>query len=305
MNPITRHSNCFHAVYVASNHATLPPATAMTTTSNPPSLSDPSLQPFTSSTFSPTTYLDSILPPLSPPAILTPTRRPDTSAATLASLSTQTTTLLSTLDVHTQHLLTHLQTLSDEILRLTPRLGYEIDVLRSDAEGLKEVVEKANDGETGLRRVIEDEPEGLKKLMMLSKVRERVEEVVKVFGEAMEWRVEGDDGGGEGSEGKDKKSQGKNPAEEVGFLIAAGELEKAKEKVERLRKLASVFQGTVEGPARVAVVEALERRVEVERRKVEASRRAATPVETKQEEKKVDEKKDDGGYFGLISRFTS
>lgn len=282
----------------------------MATTSNPPSLSDPALQPFTSTNFSPASYLDSILPPLAPPSILLPNQRLDTSAATLTSLSTQTTTLLSTLDVHTQRLLTHLQTLSDEILRLAPRLGYEIDVLRSDAEGLKEVVEKANNEETGLGTVIGNEPDGLKKLMMLATIRERVEEVVKVFGEAMEWRVDGDDAaenaGGEGSGGKNTKSQGKNPAEEVGFLIAAGELDKAKEKVERLRKLASVFQGTVEGPARVAVVEALERRVEAERRKIAASKKsAAAAAETKQEERKVDEKKDDGGYFGLISRFTS
>lgn len=174
---------------------------------------------------------------------------------------------------------------------------------------MKEVVEKANNDESGLGTVIENEPDGLKKLMMLATIRERVEEVVKVFGEAMEWRVDDDavdDAESEGSGGKNKKSQGKNPAEEVGFLIAAGELDKAKEKVERMRKLASVFQGTVEGPARVAVVEALEKRVSAERRKVAGEKKTATAAaEKKQEEKRADEKKDDGGYFGLISRFTS
>ncbi|TGZ85383.1 hypothetical protein EX30DRAFT_337748 [Ascodesmis nigricans] len=255
-------------------------------------LSDPALAPFLTPTFTPSAYLDSTLPPLQPPTSL-PTSRPIPSTAVpLSTLSTRATTLLSTLDVSTQRLLAQLQTITDEILRIAPRLGYEVDLLRSDAVALAE--------ELDAMRVDVPEPDGLTRLQMLSRVRERVEEVVKVFGDAMDWRLEGEgDGDGNGDGEGNGMKRGQNPEEEIGYLIASGEVEKARERVGRLRLLAGVFEGTVEGPARMAVVEALEKKVEAERRK------KGGELEEVVEKREMKKKDDMGGYFGLISRLTN
>ncbi|KAA8893412.1 hypothetical protein FN846DRAFT_757484, partial [Sphaerosporella brunnea] len=133
----------------------------------------------------------------------------------------------------------------------------------------------------------------LERLEMLAKVREKVEEVVKVFGEAMDWSIAKE---GEGEEGKQKKG-GKDPAGELVYLLASGDLEGAREKVQALRVLAGVFDNTVEGPARMAVVEKLEERVNAEMEKVN---RKGEKVDAP----KVEEKKEEtgAGVYGLIEQ---
>jgi len=262
--------------------------------SSNPHLTDQSLSPFLAPTFSVSAYLNSVLPPLQPPATLS-THRP-TSAVPLSTLSSQTTTLLSTLDYQTQRLLTILTSLTDEILRLAPRLAYSIDLLRSDVASLGDELQghaAAAVAEAGQK------PGGLERLEMLATVRERVEEVVKVFGDAMDWRIDGDDREESGEGGKKRDGVGKDLAGEVVYLLASGDLEGAREKVRALRVLAGVFEGTVEGPARLAVVDALEERVKVE---MEKRVEKATPVSV---ERKVEHKKEtsaEGGYYGLIEQ---
>ncbi|KAI5859016.1 hypothetical protein BZA05DRAFT_19881 [Tricharina praecox] len=257
-------------------------------------LSDPSLPPFLGSTFSVSSYLNGVLPPLQPPTTLS-THRP-ASAVPLSTLSSQTTTLLSTLDYQTQRLLTTLTALTDEILRLAPRLAYSIDLLRSDVASLGEELQGHA---TTVVEGAGQKPGGLERLKMLATVRERVEEVVRVFGEAMDWRIDGDGAEEGGEAGKKRGSGGKDLAGEVVFLLASGDLEAAREKVQALRVLAGVFEGTVEGPARTAVVEALEQRVRVEMEK-RVEKATPMPVEKKAEEKK--ETTTEGGYYGLIEQ---
>jgi hypothetical protein len=243
-------------------------------------LTDLVLQPLLSGSFSVAHYLNSTLPPLSPPQALS---SPRPNGVPLSTASAQTTTLLSTLDYHTNRLLTTLTTLTDEILRVSPRLVYEVDLLRSDVTTLGD-----NLSTTVKREVANAErvkPGGLERLEMLARVRERVEEVVRVFGEAMKWDV-----GGGGEEGKDL-------AGEVLYLLAAGEVKKAEEKVEELRLLAGVFEGTVEGPARFAVVGRLEEKVKQEKEKRDGG--------SSHEERNVmkgEEKKEDAGYYGIIEQ---
>jgi hypothetical protein len=249
-------------------------------TSINPHLTDPALAPFLAPTFSPASYLNSALPALSPPSSLSAAAtHPD--ATPLAALSTQTTTMLSTLDYQTQRLLSILTSLTDEILRLSPRLTYSVDMLRSDVVSLGEQLEAA------VLREDEKKPAGLERLEMLAKVRERVEEVVKVFGEAMDWSIEAE------GEGGNKKKGGKDPAGEVVYLLANGDLEGARKKVQDLRVLAGVFDDTVEGPARMAVVEKLEERVRAEMEKKEE--KVEVKVEGKKEESNV-------GVYGLIEQ---
>ena len=235
-----------------------------------------------------------MLPPLQPPAKLS-THRP-TSAVPLSTLSSQTTTLLSTFDYQTQRLLTTLTTLTDEILRLSPRLAYSIDLLRSDVASLGE---ELHGHAAAAVEGAGQKPGGLERLEMLATVRERVEEVVRVFGEAMDWRIDGD-GGEDGEESRGKSGgRGKDPADEVVFLLASGDLESAREKVQALRVLAGVFEGTVEGPARMAVVEALDERVRVEMEKM-VEKVTPVPVEKKVEKKETTAT--EGGYYGLIEQ---
>lgn len=179
---------------------------------------------------------------------------------------------------------------------MAPRLAYSIDLLRSDVASLGDELQGhavAAVEEAGQK------PGGLERLEMLATVRERVEEVVKVFGDAMDWRIDGDDGEESGERGKKWDGKGKDLAGEVVYLLASGDLEGAREKVRALRVLAGVFEGTVEGPARMAVVDALEERVKVE---MEKRVEKATPVSV---ERKVEHKREttaEGGYYGLIEQ---
>ena len=141
-----------------------------------------------------------------------------------------------------------------------------------------------------------DKPHGLERLEMLAAVRERVEDVVRVFGEAMDWSLEPEAAG---------KKAAKDPAGEVLYLLASEDLEAASAKVEALKSLVGVFEGTVEGPPRAAVVEKLQEKVAAARAK--AGKKDEKPVvmvvvERRVEEKKEDGRKEEGGYYGLIDQ---
>jgi hypothetical protein len=253
-------------------------------------LTDSSLTPLLLPTFSASEYLNLTLPPLLPPLTLS-TARPS-SGAPLSTLSTQTATLLSTLDYQTQRLLTILTTLTDEILRLSPRLAYSVDLLRSDVVSLGEELQGHSSAAVAGAGT---KPAGLERLEMLATVRERVEEVVRVFGEAMDWSIVE-------TEEKEKKP-GKDPAEEVMYLLASGDVNGARQKVDALKVLASVFEGTVEGPARVAVVEKLEEKVRAAEEKMgRKSMESGGERPTTVTKKAAEEKKEEGGYYGLIEQ---
>ena len=238
------------------------------TTASDALLGDASLAPFLAPTFSTAAHLNTVLPSVS--------------SVPLGDLSTQTSTLLSTLDYQTQRLLAVLNTLTDEILRLSPRLAYSVDLLRSDVVSLGEELQGV---------VAVDRPPGLERLEMLSTVRERVEEVVGVFGEAMEWSI---------GEGEEAKKGARDPVGEVAYLLASGDLKRAREKVDALRVLASVFQGTVEGPARVAVVDKLDAKVGAAERAQEE--KLAGGKSDERPKKSAEPKKEESGYYGLIEQ---
>ncbi|RPA89858.1 hypothetical protein L873DRAFT_1754602 [Choiromyces venosus 120613-1] len=287
----------------------------MTSPQNP-LLTDPLLKPFLSPTFSPSTYLNTTLPPLLPPSSLNPSTSKSSSTSTstttpaqpLSTLSSTTTTLLSTLDLQTQTLLSALQSQTDDLLRLAPRLGYEVELLRSDVvslgsklNGELEVCVK----ELQPREVAEgeggEEAKVLEKLRMLARVRARLEDVVRIFGHAMDWTLEGpgdpDDSDhtatAAGAENlalpttdplprtpspiralrRVKKSSASHPVEEVLYHLSTGDLDGARRKVAELRELCALFEGTVEGPARNAVVEALEGKIAEEEARREGERR--------------------------------
>ncbi|KAG0634609.1 hypothetical protein HOY80DRAFT_516041 [Tuber brumale] len=326
----------------------LPPSTSTVSPQNL-ILSEPLLKPFLSPTFSPSAYLNSTLPPLLPPPNLNPASTPrPANAEPLSTLSSKITTLLSTLDLQTQTLISTLQSQTDEILRLAPRLGYEVDLLRSDVVSLTASLNRDLDGCVRELRLGGEEEEGevgkeelrvLEKLRMLSRVRARLEDVVKVFGHAMDWTLEGP---GEDEEaGQDslvpindpiprtpspiralrgaKKGSGSHPVEDVLYHLSTRDLDGARQKVAELRELCKLFEGTVEGPARNAVVEALEGKIGEEEaaREAERTKEGGGGDEMKKRQTSLDrdtqsDRRVEGtgwaggreGYYGLINQLS-
>lgn len=119
--------------------------------STPPSihLTDPLLQPFLSPTFSPIAYLNSTLPPFPPskPSQTASTSRPP--PLNLSALTTQTQSQIAALSARTATFTDTLTALTDDILRCSSRLTYEVELLRGEAVGLVEAMTSA-DGELGI-----------------------------------------------------------------------------------------------------------------------------------------------------------
>lgn len=182
---------------------------------------DPSLQQFADPSFDPVDFLNDALPPLTlassqPHASRAPGSVP------LAELSTQTQSQLSQLSAQNVRLSNILTQLTDEILRSSGRLAYEVEVLRGETVGLSDALTEALHDD--IRKFVPEglaadltsanvihstaessakteeaqeqpsttksapsDPEYISKLRTLNQVRARLEEVVHTFGEAMEW----------------------------------------------------------------------------------------------------------------------
>ncbi|KAI4196219.1 MAG: hypothetical protein LQ350_006712 [Teloschistes chrysophthalmus] len=124
--------------------------TTTTAASKSTHLQDPLLLPFLAPSFSPTAYLNTSLPRPPPPRSTTtttpqPTTKPSPTqnqqqqqpqSNSLTTITHQTTTHLSALSAQTSRLSTILTGLTDEILRRSARLGYEIEILQNQAEEL-------------------------------------------------------------------------------------------------------------------------------------------------------------------------
>ncbi|MDI1487467.1 MAG: hypothetical protein OHK93_006737 [Ramalina farinacea] len=109
-----------------------------------PHLSDPSLRPFLTPTFSAIDYLNSTLPslPANPnPTSTTKTQPPSSTTTTnLSSLASQTSSHISTLSAQQSRLTNTLTELTDEILRISSRLAYEVELLRGEAVSLADAL---------------------------------------------------------------------------------------------------------------------------------------------------------------------
>ncbi|KAL8759977.1 MAG: hypothetical protein Q9184_003460 [Pyrenodesmia sp. 2 TL-2023] len=111
------------------------PSSLSPSQSRSPHLTDPFLQPFLSPSFSASTYLNTHLP--SPPSSTTTLSKPTSNPQqSLTSITAQTQSHISTLSAQTTRLSATLTALTDDILRCSTRLAYEIEVLRGDADSL-------------------------------------------------------------------------------------------------------------------------------------------------------------------------
>ena len=217
---------------------------------------------------------------------------------------------LSKINAHNIRTSAELTTLTDEILRSGNRLAYEVEILRGDVNSFydlltdtlkddiqlfvqREVLEPsteldgADTGEAG-HTASRGDPAFIAQLRRLTQVKERLEAVVTLFGEAMKWPVPPSEMSsslisvsapelGYQTTAEDDKAQEttqKIRLEIQDLLESDGgsnkSLEAALRSVEDYRKLASLWKGTSEEKVRARFVESLQRLVDDRRRELEA-----------------------------------
>ena len=266
-------------------------------------LSDPSIQSFLQPDFNPADYLNGVLPRSSQASKTVP----------LLELSTQLQSTLSQLNAQSVRLSNALTQLTDEIIRSGGRLAYEVDVLRGETLGLTEAFE------SGLRKDLDlfadegnheqsknadgssppkAEPEYFERLRSLTAVRARLDSVIKVFGDAMQWPLAPSElqsvgsslisvsapGSSDDERGREAKAKAfmDNARHEISMILeTAGDslsVEAAEAKVAELRKLAEVWKGTAEEKARMKLVDGLQRVVDDGRKSLENASNARRPA---------------------------
>lgn len=297
------------------------PIEPATVTAKSSHVSDPALQPFLHSSFDPAAFLNSTLPSLSYSSHPPPGRAASATTVNLLELSSQTQALLSQLNAQTSRLTNVLTQLTDDILRSGARLAYEVDVLRGEALGLSETLneglqdeialftsERVNQSETTQLDSVPEvsstavdqfqnsdsptttkEPSYIGQLRTLSHVRQRLETVIKVFGEAMQWTLPPSEvsltssfisvsGPEPGSDSHSREEKGREFSEalraEIGDLIVTADsrtegYEAALARIGALRDLAQVWKGTAEERARIRFVESLAKLAEDRLRELE------------------------------------
>ncbi len=232
-------------------------------------------------------------------------------SASLSELSAQTQTLISQLNAHSSRLSNTLTQLTDDILRGGGRLAYEVEVLRGETLGLSDALTEDLQDDIvkfvpqGLRLEIstndeskkatgsdfteiqvqdsselasggDGQPQYLSQLRMLTKVRERLESVIKVFGDAMQWTLPQEvslasslisvSAPATGPESHSREIKAREFAArlqtEISDLVT-GDIgtgigfESAMLRIQALKELAQVWKGTAEEKPRVRFIEGL------------------------------------------------
>ncbi|KAJ4515851.1 hypothetical protein HRR78_001297 [Exophiala dermatitidis] len=251
----------------------------------------PVLAKLKQSQFDPVDFLNNALPVLN---LSSQTQAQKTSRSTqIQTVSTESLTLLNSLNTLNIRASSDLTSLTDEIIRSGNRLAYEVEVLRSDNEAIYEPSvepgEADRDTLPGSKEM--KEPEFMTQLRSLGKVKTRLEAVIALFGEAMKWpmppselsmassliSVSSPELGLQSTE-EDEKAQEilRNIRAEITGLLdtdlagMAG-IETASQRVEEYRRLATLWKGTGEERARIKFVDSLAKMVE-DRKKVQQGR---------------------------------
>jgi len=242
-------------------------------------VADPVLAPFLRADFDPADYLNYTLPPLTSPSSLT-------------GLSSETQTLLATLNTQATRLTQTLTQLTDEILRSGSRLAYQVDVLRGESITLNEslnerlkddisifvpadIKDEANglttNGTTNVTSHENDtypglpssEPTHIARLRLLSDVRTRLDSVIQLFGAAIAWPAPPSSSSSSfisvsappASEADEKaKAHAESLKTELLGMISSGDDKGALAKVDELKNLLGVWKGTAEEKSREKLV---------------------------------------------------
>ncbi|KAF4554433.1 Hypothetical protein D9617_4g001870 [Elsinoe fawcettii] len=284
------------------------------TRQNPPP--EELLEPFIQASFDPAEYLNATLPSLA----LTSTTRDTSERASLADLSTKTQLLLSQLNAQTSRLSNSLNQLTDEIIRSGSRLAYEVEILRGETNGLFEVLLEKLKNDVNIFDIKPDgdssattstEPEHIQQLRTLTRVRGRLDAVIRVFGDAMDWPVAPSELSSSlisvtapnvtPEEQRHREEKGKEATQrlrdDVINLLEGGRsaeegIAAANERINDLRRLALVWKGTAEDKYRTRFVDGLAKLVEDEQKKLakrSEGRRQATPVSAQPDRRSADQ----------------
>jgi len=116
-----------------------------------PHLADTTLRPFLSPTFSPIDHLNTCLSPAA-------SAKPQHTSPSLSTLASQTQSHISTLNAQQSRLSTTLTALTDDILRTSSRLAYEVELLRGEAVSLAETLSPTGELHSSILKFV---PEGL------------------------------------------------------------------------------------------------------------------------------------------------
>ena len=293
--------------------------------------SDPALQRLQDTSFDPVDFLNNSIPAFS--SSTGPQASSKLSKVThIQDISAHVQGLLAKLNAQNIRYSNTLTQLTDEILRSGGRLAYEVEILRGDANGLYEVLTDTlqddikrlavGASEAGSEGIIKEvhgaemptqrlengpvdavvsghEPQFIPQLRMLSQVKARLEEVISIFGQAMEWplapselsitssliSVSAPEPGSDTHtrEEKARVAMKKLRSEVNGLLDSDGGgyagLEAAATRVESLRSLTTVWKGTAEEKARTKFVDSLARVID-ERRTVLDTNQDSRRLET-------------------------
>lgn len=306
------------------------PSTAVAAKSS--HLADGSIQPFLQPDFDPIAHLNASLPPLALSAssrTTSSTNQQNGKAAPLPELSSQLQSLLSQLNAQATRISNALTQLTDEIIRSGGRLAYEVEVLRGETlnltdsfeNGLRQDMElfvpgsketpadgkpgdtpsEANDAKNNpaaQHPTSTTEPEYLDRLRTLTAVRARLDAVIKVFGEAMQWPIAPSElsltsslisvSTPDSADGKSLEEKGKAFSEKLRNEIlelvspagsedgAGGGIEAAQARIADLRSLVEVWTGTAEEKARGKLVDGLQRLVDERVKALGNSNKGAT-----------------------------
>lgn len=270
--------------------------------------SDDFLKPFLNPSFDPAAFINSSLPPLQQRSAAA---TPEASGG-VADLSAQAQAMISQLNAHTTRLSNTLTGLTDDILRSGSRLAYEVELLRGEtssfSESLNETLledikkfipeglpvgdepakkdaaaegEQSNDTSWKTEREA-NEPEHIRQLQMLTHVRSRLELVIKMFGDAMEFTfppselsvsssflsVSAPEPGSQQQSSEEKGQQVlKKLRDEVSSLLDGPDdpvegIASAAQRVEQLKELTVVWKGTAEEKGRNKFIDSLAKMVE-------------------------------------------
>lgn len=284
---------------------------------------DDALQPFLQDQFDPADYLNATLASLT-------FSNPSKDRVQLAELSAQTQALISQLNAQTSRLTNTLTQLTDDILRSGSRLAYQVEMLRGETAGLSDALndslgpdmalfapqtlhdsvgpatnDLAPDQAIESASVQPQEPDCITKLRTLVMVRQRLDSVIKVFGEAMSWPIAPSEltsssfisvsapsaGGPEETRNREEKAKEhaqRLRTEITDLLQSAVSVDEgiaaAIKRVDELRDLSTIWKGTAEEKARIRQVEGLQKIIEDEQkalaRKADAKKRVASPATT-------------------------
>lgn len=259
-------------------------------------LGDPSLAAFLQPLFDPADFLNTTLPPLQS------SQKPLKNAASLVDLSSQTQSLLASLNAQAARLTNTLTQLTDEIIRSGSRLAYQVDVLRGEAQGLNESLTEQvaddirifapesvpRDSDDDKIPSIDDldqpnssnlstEPVAIERLRILLSVRDRLDNVIKLFGAALAWPPPPAPSGAASfisvSSTPTRDADAKaatwlsSQKVELSSLIVDGNDENARSKVTELKSLVEIWKGGSEERLRLGIISDLEKWIESEIRK--------------------------------------